>query len=370
MDPDPFWVFFFLAISCVFSTVIGRSKGRGFQGFCLGCLLGPIGLILITILPDTTARADEKRSALAEAIAAGVNAHVGSAGLATSEEERREAMAKAIATDPSLGSSSDPATLERLRRTVDQILLDQETIRSRAALERQRAEEEGRRARQEEARLASLQQAERRAEEEQKKKAAEAVRLASMKPLARFIRVHRHLIGIGSASLLVIAAVTLGFWRNTVTSERRAASQEKLAASKGQAWLDGISLSKIGGYAKNPTVPPPIGEAPIRLKIKDLVTGKGEEVTDVTTPYSWNYEGVSWSNGKVFDSSFDRGAPIPFALNQVIPGWTEGLIGIRVGGRRMLVIPPEMAYGESGSPPAIGPNEPLVFVVDLVGPAS
>jgi len=106
------------------------------------------------------------------------------------------------------------------------------------------------------------------------------------------------------------------------------------------------------------------------LQTKDLVVGKGEKVTDITKSYSWNYEGVNWSNGKVFDSSFERGAPIPFALNQVIPGWTEGLKGIKVGGRRVLLIPADLAYGEAGSPPAIGPNEPLVFVVDLVGPAS
>ena len=125
-----------------------------------------------------------------------------------------------------------------------------------------------------------------------------------------------------------------------------------------------------GGYGENPTISKPTGKPPTKLQVKDLVVGKGEKVTDITTPYSWNYEGVSWSNGKVFDSSFERGAPIPFALNQVIPGWTEGLKGIKVGGRRILLIPADQAYGETGSPPAIGPNESLVFVVDLVGPAS
>ncbi|MEI6365140.1 MAG: FKBP-type peptidyl-prolyl cis-trans isomerase [Actinomycetes bacterium] len=125
-----------------------------------------------------------------------------------------------------------------------------------------------------------------------------------------------------------------------------------------------------GGFGENPTISQPTGKAPTTLQTKDLVVGKGEKVTDITKSYSWNYEGVNWSNGKVFDSSFERGAPIPFALNQVIPGWTEGLKGIKVGGRRVLLIPADLAYGEAGSPPAIGPNEPLVFVVDLVGPAS
>ena len=124
-----------------------------------------------------------------------------------------------------------------------------------------------------------------------------------------------------------------------------------------------------GGYGANPTIAKPKGNPPTELVVKDLVVGKGTPVSDITKPYLWNYEGISWSDGKVFDSSFDRGAPIPFALNGVISGWTEGLQGIKPGGRRLLIVPPEKGYGAAGSPPAIGPNETLVFVVDLVGNA-
>jgi peptidylprolyl isomerase len=121
---------------------------------------------------------------------------------------------------------------------------------------------------------------------------------------------------------------------------------------------------------ETPNITQPEGAPPCKLIVKDLKVGKGKAITDTSTTYDWNYEGVAWSTGTKFDSSFDRGQSIPFALNQVIPGWTEGLQGMKPGGRRLLVIPPEQGYGEVGSPPAIGPNETLVFVVDLVGPAS
>ena len=81
------------------------------------------------------------------------------------------------------------------------------------------------------------------------------------------------------------------------------------------------------------------------------------------------YVGISFTNGRQFDASWDRGEPFSFQLGagQVIPGWDQGVAGMKVGGRRQLVIPPDLAYGKQGSPPAIGPNETLVFVVDLLG---
>ncbi len=125
-----------------------------------------------------------------------------------------------------------------------------------------------------------------------------------------------------------------------------------------------------GGFGEKPVIAKPAGDPPTTLIVKDLKVGEGEPVTDTAKSYLWNYAGVSWSDGQTFDSSFDRGESIAFSLDQVIPGWREGLIGIKPGGRRLLVIPPDQAYGEAGSPPAVGPNETLVFVVDLIGPAS
>ena len=79
------------------------------------------------------------------------------------------------------------------------------------------------------------------------------------------------------------------------------------------------------------------------------------------------YVGVAQSTGKQFDASWDRGQAFDFPLGQgeVIPGWDEGIVGMKVGGRRQLTIPPDQAYGAQGAPPDIGPNETLVFVVDL-----
>jgi len=107
--------------------------------------------------------------------------------------------------------------------------------------------------------------------------------------------------------------------------------------------------------------------APVsELIITDEVEGSGDEVTAGATVTA-HYVGVSASSGDQFDASWDRGAPISFPLNGVIQGWSEGLVGMKVGGRRTLVIPGDMAYGANPPPGAgIAPNETLVFTVDLV----
>jgi peptidylprolyl isomerase len=116
-----------------------------------------------------------------------------------------------------------------------------------------------------------------------------------------------------------------------------------------------------------PHIPKPTGSPPRRLAKEDLVKGKGAPAKngDVLTV---QYVGVTFSTGEEFDASWDRGQPFTFPLGAggVIKGWDQGLVGMRKGGRRELTIPPELAYGRSGSPPLIGPNETLVFVVDLI----
>lgn len=107
-------------------------------------------------------------------------------------------------------------------------------------------------------------------------------------------------------------------------------------------------------------------EVVTELVVTDDVVGQGEEVTPGATVTA-HYVGVSASTGSQFDASWDRGAPISFPLDGVIRGWSEGLLGMRVGGRRTLVIPGAMAYGANPPPGAgIAPNETLVFTVDLV----
>jgi peptidylprolyl isomerase len=126
----------------------------------------------------------------------------------------------------------------------------------------------------------------------------------------------------------------------------------------------------VAGISKNtkqePKVVTPSGDPPTQLVIKDIVKGKGAKAKPGDT-LAMQYTGYSWSNGQKFDASWDRGGqPFPFKLGagMVIPGWDQGMVGMQEGGRRLLIIPPDLGYGPAGSGP-IAPNETLVFVVDL-----
>ena len=115
-----------------------------------------------------------------------------------------------------------------------------------------------------------------------------------------------------------------------------------------------------------PEVPAPAGEPPTELITDDVVVGDGDAALPGQQVHV-HYVGVSWSTGQQFDSSWDRGRPFDFPLDggRVIRGWDMGVTGMKVGGRRTLVIPPALGYGERGVGP-IKANETLVFVVDLV----
>ena len=116
-----------------------------------------------------------------------------------------------------------------------------------------------------------------------------------------------------------------------------------------------------------PSVTIPNEAPPTQLNIVDDVVGTGDEATKGRN-VSVHYVGVAWSNGKQFDASWDRNEPFDFRLGagQVIQGWDEGVAGMKVGGRRILTIPPDMGYGSRGAGGVIKGGETLVFVVDLL----
>lgn len=120
--------------------------------------------------------------------------------------------------------------------------------------------------------------------------------------------------------------------------------------------------------ATKPDVTVPGGEPPAQLQVEDLDVGEGAEAS-AGSEVDVHYVGVSWSSGRQFDASWDRRDTFSFRLGagQVIAGWDQGVAGMRVGGRRRLTIPPELAYGSRGAGGVIAPGETLVFVVDLVG---
>lgn len=129
----------------------------------------------------------------------------------------------------------------------------------------------------------------------------------------------------------------------------------------------GTDVVVEGDLGAKPTITLPAGDPPAGLQIIDLVEGDGDEAPASCT-VTVHYVGVSWLHeGNQFDASWDRGQTISFGLNQVIGGWTQGIPGMKVGGRRLLVIPPELGYGRRSPTPAIAPDDTLVFVIDLLG---
>ncbi len=119
---------------------------------------------------------------------------------------------------------------------------------------------------------------------------------------------------------------------------------------------------------EKPEVDFPGGSAPTELVVSDLVEGEGDEAVAGRTAVV-HYVGVAFSTGEEFDASWNRGEPFAFPLGagQVIAGWDRGVTGMKVGGRRQLLIPPALGYGDRGAGQAIAPGESLIFVVDLLG---
>ncbi|MFE5535317.1 FKBP-type peptidyl-prolyl cis-trans isomerase [Streptomyces sp. NPDC056492] len=124
----------------------------------------------------------------------------------------------------------------------------------------------------------------------------------------------------------------------------------------------------MSNQLEKPEIDFPDFPVPKDLVIEDIWEGDGAEAT-AGNKVSVHYVGVSYSTGEEFDASWNRGAPLQFILGigQVIPGWDQGVQGMKVGGRRKLVIPAHLAYGDNSPTPAIKPGETLIFVCDLMG---
>ena len=129
--------------------------------------------------------------------------------------------------------------------------------------------------------------------------------------------------------------------------------------------VDHIASEISTKLSQRPKIPRPQGQPPAGLVERDIVKGTGARVKP-GEPISVQYVGASWSDGKEFDASWNRGQAFSLSIpGQVIEGWNEGILGMRQGGRRLLIIPPVKGYGANGTPDgSIKPNETLAFVVD------
>jgi peptidylprolyl isomerase len=172
----------------------------------------------------------------------------------------------------------------------------------------------------------------------------------------------------GVATCLVIAGCgssssSSGGSAITVGAENTKLEKELLAANAAPT----PKTPSSGPLSKEPAVVKPSGPAPSKLVIKDLVTGTGAEAK-LGDSITVNYVGFLYDTGKVFDASWKRGEPSTFTLENgsLINGWTQGIPGMKVGGRRELIIPAALAYGAKGTS-GIPANSPLVFVIDLLG---
>jgi peptidylprolyl isomerase len=169
--------------------------------------------------------------------------------------------------------------------------------------------------------------------------------------------------GCGSSG----SSSTIGVGNENSANNTLATSTSTTPTTSTSAATASVKTPATGPLSKEPAVTPPTTPAPTKLVTKELIVGTGPEAK-AGDSVTVNYVGVLYKGGKVFDASWKRNETFPFVLgkSQVIPGWEQGIVGMKVGGRRELIIPAELAYGAKGSPPTIPPNSALIFVVDLL----
>lgn len=168
---------------------------------------------------------------------------------------------------------------------------------------------------------------------------------------------------------IVMAIGTLGAYFGIILANKNQAAdtaklQQQYEQMQQQMTCSGVPIDTSVAYTK--PEPQPFDKASVTaVRTEDVVVGTGAELTSADQCVAVHYLGNT-ADGKVFDNSYDRGKPYETFMNQVIPGWFEGMKGMKVGGARKLFIPADKAYGDKGSG-AIGPNEPLYFYVQLAG---
>jgi peptidylprolyl isomerase len=178
----------------------------------------------------------------------------------------------------------------------------------------------------------------------------------------------RRRVVVGLVAAAVLASVVLGTVAigggGSATTAANATTTTTVPAVPSAAGLPCVAVADPLPPGA-PAVPVPVGPPPTKLVTQDLKPGTGAAVA-LTDTVTVNYIGVSCSTGKIFDSSYSRNQPATFQLNQVIQGWQDGIPGMKVGGQRLLGLPPDLAYGPDGQPPTIAGNETLWFVVEVV----
>jgi FKBP-type peptidyl-prolyl cis-trans isomerase len=157
------------------------------------------------------------------------------------------------------------------------------------------------------------------------------------------------------------------------TASNGASSAGSTGAMGASVTFQGVTVTGADNLKAKPTVTAKSSQQPATLEVKDLVVGTGAAASPTST-VNVQYVGVLYTDGKQFDASWDHGGPTSFPLTQVVPGFTQGIGGtstippMKVGGRRLMILPPALGYGAQGTPDgSIPPNTPIVFVVDLLG---
>jgi peptidylprolyl isomerase len=192
---------------------------------------------------------------------------------------------------------------------------------------------------------------------------------SSIRPRVRPAGFRAGVAAVALTAAIAIAGCGSSGGSSTITiGNENSADDALIKAGETTTSSAAVKTPTSGPLATEPKVTPPTGPPPTKLETKNLIVGTGAEAKD-GEKVTVNYVGVLYKTGKVFNASWETKEPFSFTLGegQVIKGWDEGIPGMKVGGRRELIIPAELAYVKAGSPPKIPANEALVFVVDLLG---